>query len=214
MESTLGNSNSLLERSRKTELDRLASVIRHTLTEKQGSVLIPAFALGKCQELLTVLAGLREKGKIPDADIYITESGRKISELYDATVDVTSRINPESRLRDIVHLNLTGHDLKKEGAWLKKPSILIATSGMMFERTPSNILAQKMIPDEKHTICFVGYIPPRHDRTSDRQCRAGNRNKTGRSRRLFSAELRSREISFHCSLKKTRTDGDRQTNST
>lgn len=159
METTLAGGDPLLARSRKKEIDRLSQVIRSALVEKQGSVLIPAFALGKSQEILTAVSDLRERGRIPNVDIYITDSSKRIGEIYDSTMAYTSRVRPDRQLADIPCITLSGRDLRRDGPWLKRPSIIIATSGMMFENTPSNLLAQRMIEDQRHTICFVGYIP-------------------------------------------------------
>lgn len=159
MESTLAGGDALLDRSRKKEIDRFSQVLRTTLSEKKGSVLIPAFALGKSQEILTLIASLRETGRIPNADIYVTDSSKRIAAIYDSTIETTSRVRPDRPLEDITCITLSGRDLRQEGMWLRRPSIIIATSGMMFENTPSNLLAQKMIEDLRHTICFVGYIP-------------------------------------------------------
>jgi len=42
----------------------------------------------------------------------------------------------------------------------REPSIIVATSGMMLENTPSALIAEKLIEDPKNGIFFVGYCDP------------------------------------------------------
>jgi metallo-beta-lactamase family protein len=68
VESTYGN------RDHKTmvqTLDELAFAINDTLASKRGNVVIPSFAVGRTQELLEIIAGLRKEGRIPPADVYV-----------------------------------------------------------------------------------------------------------------------------------------------
>ena len=42
-----------------------------------GVVLVPCFALGRCQELLSVLSRLIDKGDLPDVPVYASGLGRR-----------------------------------------------------------------------------------------------------------------------------------------
>ena len=76
-ESTNGSADSFdMEKQRdRAELARFINRI----SNQNGSILIPAFALGKTQEILTILHELQRKGAIPHLPIYTGGMGKKIS---------------------------------------------------------------------------------------------------------------------------------------
>jgi predicted metal-dependent RNase len=43
---------------------------------------------------------------------------------------------------------------------IETPSIIVATSGMMVESTPSAMIAEEMVQYAGHAIFFVGYVDP------------------------------------------------------
>lgn len=67
IESTYGTR---LHEERETRFEYLAEVVNKTM-EKGGNLLIPAFALGRTQDLLYSLRILQDEGKIPPLTIYI-----------------------------------------------------------------------------------------------------------------------------------------------
>ncbi len=68
VESTYGNR---LHRSMAATLAELEHAITDTLTRKQGNVIVPAFAVGRAQEMLYLLADLHRKGRLPPMKIYV-----------------------------------------------------------------------------------------------------------------------------------------------
>lgn len=68
VESTYGNR---LHRPLADTVDELVEVIEHTLARRQGNVVIPAFALGRTQELLFLLVSLRRSGRLPPMQVFI-----------------------------------------------------------------------------------------------------------------------------------------------
>ncbi|HET9700173.1 MAG TPA: MBL fold metallo-hydrolase, partial [Burkholderiales bacterium] len=68
MESTYGNR---LHKGLDDTLDELVAAIRDTLERRGGNVIVPAFAVGRTQELLFLLADLYRKGRLPDMHIYV-----------------------------------------------------------------------------------------------------------------------------------------------
>lgn len=68
VESTYGNR---LHRPLAETVDELVQVIDQTLRRRQGNVVIPAFALGRTQELLFLLAELRRSGRLPPMQVFI-----------------------------------------------------------------------------------------------------------------------------------------------
>lgn len=68
IESTYGNR---LHRTMPDTLDELVHVINHTLIHKGGNVIIPAFTVGRTQDLLFLLIDLYRQGKLEKMDIYV-----------------------------------------------------------------------------------------------------------------------------------------------
>ncbi len=68
VESTYGNR---LHRAMQPTMDELTQVIGDTLSRHQGNVIIPAFALGRTQELLHLLVDLCRQGKLPRLQVFV-----------------------------------------------------------------------------------------------------------------------------------------------
>jgi metallo-beta-lactamase family protein len=68
VESTYGDR---LHRSMDETLKELEHAITDTLTRKKGNVIVPAFAVGRAQEMLYLLADLHRKGRLPPMNIYV-----------------------------------------------------------------------------------------------------------------------------------------------
>jgi metallo-beta-lactamase family protein len=68
VESTYGNR---LHRPMQETIDELVLVIEDTLRRRQGNIIIPAFALGRTQELLFLLADLRRQGRLPPMQVFV-----------------------------------------------------------------------------------------------------------------------------------------------
>jgi len=158
METTLGADPSAKEKTRKREANRLAKSITKII-DQQGSVLIPAFSLGRTQEMLALLHRLREENQIPDVEIYSAGFGEAVSDLYDNAARYTRRRDPDLRLRELDIRPLPPGDVRR-GPHLRRPSVILVSSGMMATNTLSYRLAEAMLPDQRHGIFFVGYIDP------------------------------------------------------
>ncbi|MDX1764832.1 MAG: MBL fold metallo-hydrolase [bacterium] len=156
LENTLCSSSQAETKKRGHEINRLASQISKVI-DRDGSVLIPTFALGRTQEVLAILNSLRLRGRIPDVPIRISGMGRVFSKIYDRFALHTRRKDP-----DLLFKNVDTRTLGKKTPLgknlVKKPCIIVATSGMLSEKTPANRIAQAMVDDPKHGIFFVGYL--------------------------------------------------------
>lgn len=136
----------------------LADAINKVI-ESSGSVLIPTFALGRTQEVANILARLQEEGVLMKVPIYLSGLGRAIYEIYEQFREYLSE---NSTLRPLRFFRKMGNVLDKSVVeyLLKEPSIIIATSGMMVENTPSALIAERMVSSKHHGIFFVGYVDP------------------------------------------------------
>ncbi len=118
-----------------------------------GAILIPVFALGRTQEIMVLLHSLVQKSKIPAVPIYITGFGIEINKIYDRQLH---KIYPEyrhTRLRAISYDTL-------QGKRFRKPSIILATSGMMLPNTISYQIAGDFLKEPRNAIAFVGWADP------------------------------------------------------
>lgn len=68
IESTYGNRE---HRPYPETLDELTEVLSAAIARGRGNVYVPAFALGRTQELLHVLIGLTRAGRLPRLDVYV-----------------------------------------------------------------------------------------------------------------------------------------------
>lgn len=156
MDSTSGATEVSARRSE--EAKRIAKAI-NKVVEKGGSILIPVFALGKFQEILTLLYTMMHKGKIPHLDIYTGGMGREISDIYDLHRYNSNRVQKDFKIKEIPQLPIIQDELLT-GKYFKTPSIVLASSGMMIEGTTSFALAQRWLLNKNFGIFFVGYIDP------------------------------------------------------
>jgi len=79
VESTYGNR---LHRPLGETIDELVFVIEDTLRRRQGNIIIPAFALGRTQELLHLLLDLCRRGKLPRLQVFVdSPMANKVTEI-------------------------------------------------------------------------------------------------------------------------------------
>lgn len=156
LESTLGADPDAELTTRKLEEERLLKSMQRVLN-RGGTILIPVFALGRAQEILAVIDRFKSKGQIDeDIPIYTAGGMRAVADLYDKSRHTTPRVDPEFQVFGVSQKRLPrSHKATQEA--LNKPSIHVVSSGMMFERTISNRLAQQLVEDEKNGIFLVGY---------------------------------------------------------
>jgi cleavage and polyadenylation specificity factor subunit 3 len=157
-ESTRGAENSDSERRYEDEIERLAVECSKVL-ESGGAVLVPAFALGRNQEILNIIARLKRSRMIPRVPVYSSGLGRAIYEIYSDNLDY---LGPCADLRPLEEFQRVGNVWEPEAVdeLLKEPCIIVATSGMMVENTPSALIAKEMVRSTRHGIFFVGYLDP------------------------------------------------------
>lgn len=136
--------------------DRLGSIIRET-AKRGGSILIPAFAVGRSQAVLYYLQKLKEEGQIPNLPIYLDSpmaidatkilqkhlGEHKLSyEQCEKTCHIAKYINTVEESKQIDQETM--------------PKIIISASGMM---TGGRILhhIKAYAPHSKHTILINGF---------------------------------------------------------
>lgn len=142
----------------EAETARFAESVNRVLA-RGGVALVPSFALGRTQEMLNIVARLQDAGTLPDVPVYASGLGRAIYEVYnkfqeylhtDADLQPLSRFG---RIGDVWNRNVVRE-------LMGPPAVIVATSGMMIEDTPSAMLAEGIVREPRHGIFFVGYLDP------------------------------------------------------
>lgn len=152
LESTYGNRL----HDKADPLDELAIIINRTV-ERQGTIIIPAFAVGRAQHMLYLMYELKRKNRIPAIPIYLdspmaknaTDIFRKYNKLH--------RLNAELS-RKVCEI-ATYINTKEESKALDEtvsPKIIISASGML---EGGRVLHHIKVfgPDARNTLVFSGY---------------------------------------------------------
>jgi Cft2 family RNA processing exonuclease len=158
IECTYGADADAGDKRYEDEIVRFAQGITRVI-ERGGVVLVPSFALGRTQELLNIIARLQESGLVPWVPVMASGLGRAIYEVYHSYAD---HLRPGADFRPLSQFKRIGDVWNRKNAQelLRKPAIVVATSGMMIENTPSALIAQEMVQHKEHGIFFVGYLDP------------------------------------------------------
>jgi Cft2 family RNA processing exonuclease len=159
MESTRGDRAIAEGFTRAREEQRLATAIEAVFA-RGGCVLIPLFALGKTQELLALLHGLRTRGHLRrDCPLYIGGLGAKLTQVYDKLARWTPRLRPELNLaNDVKPFVVNGQNVGE--IRLRPGRVFALSSGMMIEKTLSNFVGRQFLSHPENAIFFVGYADP------------------------------------------------------
>lgn len=155
LECTYGATDSLSILNWSKEAERFAKVANKILNAG-GSILIPVFALGKMQEILSTIWKLMVKNKLPKTKIYTGGIGTKINKTYDTNRYLVNMVEPEFELRDIPLHGL--NEIENSEDFFKSPCIIVASSGMMIEGTASFNLGKWWIKQSNSAIFIVGYM--------------------------------------------------------
>jgi metallo-beta-lactamase family protein len=139
--------------------DELAAVIARTVG-RGGSVLIPAFAVGRAQLLLHVIAQLKVRRAIPDVPVFLN------SPMAVDTTALYRRFSKGHRLDDAELRAMSGVATMVRGVEESKalvrsdyPSVIVSASGMA---TGGRVLhhLKALGPDPRNTIALVGFQAP------------------------------------------------------
>jgi Cft2 family RNA processing exonuclease len=157
-ETTRGSTEIPRNQSRESEIVRMLKTIHSTLT-KQGSVLIPVFALGRMQEMLAILDEAFRKNAIPKVPVFCSGLGMDLVNHFHEISKNTNRV----RFNRKVLRAIGARPLPKKIEPGRRPpmeGIFLVSSGMMVENTPSYVLASGLLGEAKNSILFVGYCDP------------------------------------------------------
>ena len=158
METTRGAQPTPTGQTRDAMENDLLEAIRQTFG-RGGAVLMPVFALGKTQEMLTLLHHARKDGRLPPTTIYIGGLGRVLTEVYDRQRSLAPRQHAGFKIIPEVRPE-TFDPRRLPTLRPKSGQIYLVSSGMMTPHTTSHTLARLFFPREHDSIFFVGFTEP------------------------------------------------------
>ncbi len=145
-------------RSRADEMARLVDSINQTI-KRGGSFLIPVFALGRMQEVLTILHDARKFGRLVECPIVASGLGMDLADYFDEISRKTKHIHFNRGIIKDLRIKPAPRKLNP-GEDPGQNSLYVISSGMMVENTPSYALASGLLGHARNTIGFVGYCDP------------------------------------------------------
>lgn len=160
LESTYGDR--LHEQAGEEMKKKAQDLIAHARTHK-SKIIVPAFAVGRTQELVMRIKELVGEGRIDPIPIYIdspladkaTEIFRRHPECYDEETFKTFSAHGDPFASRYIHFVSSPEDSKRLNA-MKGPCVIISSSGMCEGGRILHHL-KHAIQDEANVIVFVGF---------------------------------------------------------
>ncbi|MEJ7681510.1 MAG: MBL fold metallo-hydrolase [Segetibacter sp.] len=163
LESTYGNK---LHEEVKNSAETFLSWIAKTCIDKKGKLIIPAFSVGRTQELLYLLNQLENEGRLPAIKFFVD------SPLSSEATEVIKG-HPENfnkKLQNVLLHDKNPFDFKgltyiesaeesKQINFYNEPCVIISSSGMAEAGRVKHHIKNN-ITDAKNTILMVGYASP------------------------------------------------------
>jgi metallo-beta-lactamase family protein len=162
-ESTYGNR---LHENLEDAEQKLMLTVLDACAKRKGKLIIPAFAIGRAQEIVYALHRLEKEGNLPDIDIFVdsplavsaTQIFKLHADSFNEEMQQFIHANPDPFGFEKLHYVRTIEDSK----WLNtynRPCIIISASGMMEAGRVKHHLSNN-IEDKRTTILCVGYCAP------------------------------------------------------
>jgi len=127
------------------EREIFAGQIEQCLAEN-GWVLIPAFAIGRSQEIALILQNLICEGRLKPFPIYIDGLAQRVCAIYEKNGIKIFNENIRKAPRNLIR-NLDAFN-----------GVIIASSGMLLDRSASARYAEKLLPNPLNALFFSGYL--------------------------------------------------------
>ncbi|MBS1744283.1 MAG: MBL fold metallo-hydrolase [Bacteroidetes bacterium] len=163
LESTYGNS---LHDDANPTADVLLQWIKHTCLEKKGKLIIPAFSVGRTQEILYTLNQLELENSLPEIEYFVdsplsikaTQIVKRYPQYFNARIQkvLQSDSDPFS-FKGLKFINSV--DESKLLNYYKKPCVIISASGMADAGRIKHHISNN-IENSRNTILMTGYCEP------------------------------------------------------
>ncbi len=148
------------------EKKKFLSIIKDTCVERKGKLLIPAFSIGRTQEIIYLLDQLESEGLLPKIPVYVDSP-------LSVNATVVFGTHPEcfdNELNEYMLVDdnpfgfnnlqyIRKREKSKKLNDLKDPCIIISSSGMMNAGRVKHHL-YRIIDQPENTILIVGYCSP------------------------------------------------------
>ena len=163
IESTYGNS---LHDPADTTPELLEQWVRKTCLEKKGKLIIPAFSVGRTQEILFALNQLELAGHLPDLDYFVdsplsieaTEIVKKYPQYFNATIQKILETDSDPfSFKGLQYIRTV--DESKQLNYRNEPCVIISASGMADAGRVKHHISNN-IENSRNTILMVGYCEP------------------------------------------------------
>ena len=162
-ESTYGDKDHMAAPS---EIERFLEIIKETCVEKKGKLLIPAFSVGRTQEIVYMLDQLETKGRLPHIPVYVDSPlAVNATTIFGAHPECFDNQLHEYMLVDDNPFGFNALEYVKSVEVSKQlnhttePCIIISASGMMNAGRVKHHLYNSM-DKKRNTILIVGYCSP------------------------------------------------------
>jgi Cft2 family RNA processing exonuclease len=129
-----------------------------------GSVLLPAFSLGRTQELAMLIHQARQEGLAPAGDIVVAGMGEKISAIYRSYSRGT---NPWARADEMPRIDELGRTMRSGYKRADELAMEVLESGFSYVIASPAMLGSGwsrtfldlMVDNPAHVIAMSGYVP-------------------------------------------------------
>lgn len=136
--------------------EELASVISRT-SQRGGTTIIPAFAVGRAQAVLYLVQSLKRENRIPDIPVYLdSPMATDVTDLYSHYADEHKLNNSECAAMCRVAKIINSTEDSKALDTDTFPKIIISASGMAEGGRVVHHL-KSFISDTRNTVMFTGY---------------------------------------------------------
>jgi len=163
IESTYGNS---LHDAEVNTTDLLLPWIEKTCVQKKGKLIIPAFSVGRTQEILFSLNQLELENRLPALDYFVdsplsmavTETVKKFGHLFNKNIQkVLETDNDPFAFRGLKYIRSV--DESKSLNFRNEPCVIISASGMAEAGRVKHHISNN-IENSRNSILLVGYCEP------------------------------------------------------
>jgi len=145
----------------RTELPLQLSQVVKDVIGRGGTLVIPAFAVGRTQDLLLMLQQLKSKKQIPNVPVYLdSPMAHEVTAVYLSHLDELKASESQKELEEALSRAIFRPVLSPDESMLlcmsDEPKIVISASGMLQGGRVLHHLKAKL-PDPKSGVLFVGF---------------------------------------------------------
>ena len=163
MESTYGNS---LHEDVHTSVDMLLSWIERTCLQKKGKLIVPAFSLGRTQEILYAFNQLELENRLPKLDYFldsplsmaVTDLVKNYTSYFNKTIQKVMQSDNDPFMFTGLHYIKTVDESKLLN-YRNEPCVIISASGMAEAGRVKHHISNN-IENSRNAILMTGYCEP------------------------------------------------------